>query len=69
MAAYAQVLFVLGLEKDAMRDEEILKWIDMLIAPGASLGGARHSVVKGWRKLAATLGIGNDEQQIMERRL
>lgn len=31
----------LQLEQDALKEEEILKWINMLIAPGASLGGAR----------------------------
>lgn len=31
----------LQLEKDALNDEESLKWLTMLIAPGASLGGAR----------------------------
>src|SRR6266498_271142 len=31
----------LQLEKDTLKDEEVLKWINMLIAPGASLGGAR----------------------------
>src|SRR5882757_9239830 len=29
------------LEQDALKEEDILKWINMLIAPGASLGGAR----------------------------
>lgn len=29
------------LEQDAIKEEELLKWINMLIAPGASLGGAR----------------------------
>ncbi len=29
------------LERDTLRDDESLKWINMLIAPGASLGGAR----------------------------
>ena len=31
----------LRIEEDSLQDEEILKWINMLIAPGASLGGAR----------------------------
>jgi len=31
----------LQLEKDALSDEESLKWLTLLIAPGASLGGAR----------------------------
>ena len=31
----------LQLEKDTLKEGEILKWINMLIAPGASLGGAR----------------------------
>jgi len=31
----------LRLEKDNLPDEDILKWIDLLIAPGASLSGAR----------------------------
>lgn len=31
----------LQLEQDSLKDEEVLKWINMLIAPGASLGGAR----------------------------
>lgn len=31
----------LQLEKEALNDEESLKWLTMLIAPGASLGGAR----------------------------
>ncbi|MDZ4795610.1 MAG: HipA domain-containing protein [Bacteroidota bacterium] len=31
----------LQLEKDALTDEESLKWLSMLMAPGASLGGAR----------------------------
>jgi len=31
----------LQLEQDALKEEDILKWINMLIAPGASLGGAR----------------------------
>jgi len=29
------------LEKDKLKEEEALRWINMLIAPGASLGGAR----------------------------
>jgi serine/threonine-protein kinase HipA len=29
------------LEKDTLADEESIKWLSMLIAPGASLGGAR----------------------------
>jgi serine/threonine-protein kinase HipA len=31
----------LALEKDVLKDVEALKWINLLIAPGASLGGAR----------------------------
>jgi serine/threonine-protein kinase HipA len=31
----------LQLEGDSLKDDESLKWINMLIAPGASLGGAR----------------------------
>jgi len=31
----------LEVEKDALTDEESLKWLNMLMAPGASLGGAR----------------------------
>ncbi len=31
----------LELEKDALTDEESIKWLNLLIAPGASLGGAR----------------------------
>lgn len=31
----------LRIEQDSLPDEEVLKWINMLIAPGASLGGAR----------------------------
>jgi serine/threonine-protein kinase HipA len=31
----------LRLEEDTPPDEDVLKWINMLIAPGASLGGAR----------------------------
>lgn len=31
----------LRIEEDSLPDEEILKWINMLMAPGASLGGAR----------------------------
>lgn len=31
----------LRLEGDTLKDDESLKWINMLIAPGASLGGAR----------------------------
>jgi serine/threonine-protein kinase HipA len=31
----------LQLERDALSDEESLKWLTLLIAPGASLGGAR----------------------------
>jgi len=31
----------LRIEEDSITDREILKWINMLIAPGASLGGAR----------------------------
>ncbi|MBL7696846.1 MAG: type II toxin-antitoxin system HipA family toxin [Chitinophagaceae bacterium] len=31
----------LALENDLLKDTETLKWINMLIAPGASLGGAR----------------------------
>ena len=31
----------LRLEEDSLPDEDVLKWINMLIAPGASLGGAR----------------------------
>lgn len=31
----------LQLERDTLKDDESLKWINMLIAPGASLGGAR----------------------------
>src|SRR5579872_1576856 len=29
------------LEQDALKEDEALKWINLLIAPGASLGGAR----------------------------
>lgn len=31
----------LQLENDALKDKQLLKWINLLIAPGASLGGAR----------------------------
>lgn len=31
----------LALERDSLSDEEALKWIKLLISPGASLGGAR----------------------------
>ena len=31
----------LALENDMLKDKQALKWINMLIAPGASLGGAR----------------------------
>lgn len=31
----------IALEKDMLNDELAKKWINMLIAPGASLGGAR----------------------------
>lgn len=31
----------LQLEKDSLKDTDALKWLNMLIAPGASLGGAR----------------------------
>jgi serine/threonine-protein kinase HipA len=31
----------LQLEEDTLKDDESLRWINMLIAPGASLGGAR----------------------------
>lgn len=31
----------LQLEKGALKDEETLRWINLLLAPGASLGGAR----------------------------
>lgn len=31
----------LRLERDDLKEKEIIKWINMLIAPGASLGGAR----------------------------
>ena len=31
----------LQLEKESLRDTETLKWLNMLMAPGASLGGAR----------------------------
>jgi serine/threonine-protein kinase HipA len=31
----------LQLEKETLRDNEALKWLNMLVAPGASLGGAR----------------------------
>ncbi len=31
----------LQLEKNALKDEEALRWLTLLIAPGASLGGAR----------------------------
>ncbi|MBA4167227.1 MAG: HipA N-terminal domain-containing protein, partial [Chitinophagaceae bacterium] len=34
----------LALENDLLKDAETLKWINMLIAPGASLGGARPKV-------------------------
>ncbi len=43
----------LQLEKGALQDEESLKWINLLIAPGASLGGARPkaSVLDGKNNL------------------
>ncbi len=31
----------LELEKSELKEEEVLKWLELLIAPGASLGGAR----------------------------
>lgn len=39
----------LRLEEDMLPDEDVLKWINLLIAPGASLGGARPkaSVIDG----------------------
>ncbi len=57
----------LQLEKDALSDEESLKWLNMLMAPGSSLGGARPkaSVIdpKGYLWIAK-FPSGNDQINI-----
>jgi len=57
----------LQLEKDVLTDEESLKWLNMLMAPGASLGGARPkaSVVDAKDYLwIAKFPSGNDQVDI-----
>jgi serine/threonine-protein kinase HipA len=57
----------LQLEKEALTDEESLKWLNMLMAPGASLGGARPkaSVIDTKDKLwIAKFPSGNDQIDI-----
>lgn len=57
----------LQLEKDVLTDEESLKWLNMLVAPGASLGGARPkaSVVDSNEQLwIAKFPSGNDSIDI-----
>ena len=57
----------LQLEKDVLTDEESLKWLNMLMAPGASLGGARPkaSVVDTKDNLwIAKFPSGNDQVDI-----
>jgi serine/threonine-protein kinase HipA len=57
----------LQLEKDVLSDEESLKWLNMLMAPGASLGGARPkaSVVDTKDNLwIAKFPSGNDQVDI-----
>ncbi|HTE11149.1 MAG TPA: HipA domain-containing protein [Chitinophagaceae bacterium] len=57
----------LQLEKDTLSDEESLKWLNMLMAPGASLGGARPkaSVIDPKDNLwIAKFPSGNDQVDI-----
>lgn len=57
----------LQLEKDVLTDEESLKWLNMLMAPGASLGGARPkaSVIDPKDNLwIAKFPSGNDQVDI-----
>jgi serine/threonine-protein kinase HipA len=57
----------LQLEKDVLTDEESLKWLNMLMAPGASLGGARPkaSVIDPTNNLwIAKFPSGNDQVDI-----
>ncbi|MBC7904984.1 MAG: type II toxin-antitoxin system HipA family toxin [Gemmatimonadaceae bacterium] len=57
----------LQLEKEALTDEDSLKWLNMLMAPGASLGGARPkaSVVDSKNNLwIAKFPSGNDRTDI-----
>lgn len=57
----------LQLEKDVLTDEESLKWLNMLMAPGASLGGARPkaSVIDATDNLwIAKFPSGNDQVDI-----
>lgn len=57
----------LQLEKDVLSDEESLKWLNMLMAPGASLGGARPkaSVIDPKDNLwIAKFPSGNDQVDI-----
>jgi serine/threonine-protein kinase HipA len=57
----------LQLENDVLTDEESLKWLNMLMAPGASLGGARPkaSVVDTKHNLwIAKFPSGNDNVDI-----
>lgn len=54
-------------EDDAIKDPEYLKWLNMLIAPGASLGGARPkaSIVDGDDRLwIAKFPSRNDQEDI-----
>jgi serine/threonine-protein kinase HipA len=57
----------LQLEKDVLSDEESLRWLNMLMAPGASLGGARPkaSVIDPTDNLwIAKFPSGNDQVNI-----
>ena len=57
----------LQLEKDVLSDEESLRWLNMLMAPGASLGGARPkaSVIDPADNLwIAKFPSGNDQVNI-----
>ena len=57
----------LQLEKDVLTDEESLKWLNMLMAPGASLGGARPkaSIIDSKDNLwIAKFPSGNDQVDI-----
>ncbi len=57
----------LQLEKDVLSDDESLKWLNMLMAPGASLGGARPkaSVIDAKHNLwIAKFPSGHDEVDI-----
>jgi len=57
----------LQLEKEVLTDEESLKWLNMLMAPGASLGGARPkaSIIDSKDNLwIAKFPSGNDQVDI-----